>query len=119
MQTVFYGWEQCEAHNLDLRKQGHTNLLATAQLYNCRGQEQCLLESETDAENDAADNSNISCEGELVDYGDDSVQSDALSVVTDREDGLVADINSKGPRVMWLHIRRHDPLRHHHLQYAT
>ena len=40
--------------------------------------------------------------GELVDSDDDTVASDALSVVIDHEDGPVADINSKGPRVIWL-----------------
>ena len=40
------------------------------------GQEQSLLESETEAEDDAADNSSVSSEGELVDFDDDGVQSD-------------------------------------------
>ena len=49
----------------------------TRAIYCCRpGQEQSLLESETEAEDDAADNSSVSSEGELVDFDDDGVQSD-------------------------------------------
>ena len=59
---------------------------------------------ETEAEDDAAENA--SSQGEVVDSdGDDSVQSDALSVVSDLEDGPVAD---SGPWILnvmsgWYH----------------
>ena len=57
------------------------------------GPEHGLLESETEAEDDAAENA--SSEGEVVDSdSDDSVQSDALSVVSDLEGGPVADVMS-------------------------
>ena len=51
------------------------------------GHKQCLLESESKAEDGAPDNSSISSGGELVNFDDDGVQGDAFSVLSDLEDG--------------------------------